>query len=319
MFWPTAIIFFALTAAGCTSKPAQSSLETAFGTLDADFPPQGLWPFVGAIVAVWHPEDGPPVVMGAQCTAIKLPGQLILTNAHCTRPASSNTQITLGWTNRYRAVNSDITQLKINQRKNTFEFRGDLAEDSQDIPLLALRSQPLYRHEGVLDYQLLEMTSPSSDDDSYVDLLTDSEAVSPDGPSLLLSHPAGLPLLQSSKCRRILSQGEYLHDCDSLKGSSGGALLSADQGQLVGLHKQGYSHNDPAIFADRGAFEDPSELVARECAALPRTQREECQRTSLATAYNKAVPIARILDDMEKNAGWLLERIRRAQSFHSIH
>jgi hypothetical protein len=312
MYWPKTMLLFALTVLGCTSQPMQSSLKTAFGTLDAEFPQPGEWPFVGAIVVVWHPEDGSPLPMGAQCTGIRLPGQLILTNAHCHRPGLAQSQITLGWTNRYRAIKPDATQLRVNQSKSGYVFQGDLAQDIQDLPLLDLSEHPLYRRDGVLDYQIFEITSPSNDD-SYVELAAHSSDVITDGASLLLSHPAGLPLLQSSKCRRFLKQEEYLHDCDSLKGSSGGALLSAEHGHLVGLHKQGYGSNDPAIFDKHGTFEESNQIVARECAALPQPQIEECQRTELATAYNKAVPISSILDDLQKNAPWLIERMGKSR------
>jgi hypothetical protein len=242
---------------------------------------------------------------------------MILTNAHCTMPDFGNTQITLGWTNGFRASNPDARQLAVDSSRNMFIFRGALAQELQDLPLLTLSKQPLYRRKGALDYQIFALTSPAEEKSfaSLTDLLADDV---PEGESLLISHPSGLPLLKSSACRHFLHHGEYLHDCDTLKGSSGGGLFSASNSQLVGLHKQGYGNNDPTIFKDRGEFEDQAEMVARDCADISPSQLKACQQTKLTTAYNKAVPIASILRDLKTHAGWLWKRIQDGQTSTAV-
>lgn len=264
---------------------------------------------VGALIAVWSPLDDESVVMGVQCSAIRLPGRVLLTNAHCTPAVSKNNEIKLGYTNSLRAKDSSVSQLKTDTAAKSFVFSGELAVSQEKFPLIMLREPPLIRNDSILDYQIFEL-EPSADDNPDFDFLADFNDNLSTGASVLLSHPAGLPLMQTFACTRFVDQGEYLHDCDSLKGSSGGALFDAVSGRLVGLHKQGYSSNDATLFADRGYFETQDELIVRECKSSSIQHSEDCQKTHRSIAYNKAVPISRILADLKENAVWILERIR---------
>lgn len=304
----TAIISTFVTLTGCKPGLEASTPASAFGQLDAEFVPLGNWDAIGALLAVWHPEEGHPVVMGSQCSGVLLPGRLILTNAHCT-PASGNPPgISLRWSNAYRAKSVEIEQIRSYEQNTTISFQGDLVYSEQDLPSWGLSSRPVFRSGAELDYQLYDIEDGQ---DLVAEVLPldygDSRS---SGPSILVSHPKGMPLLQSGACTRKLQGDAYLHDCDSLKGSSGGAIIDPVTNVLLGLHSQGYSTNDPKVFAERGRFEEREELIAKECSQRSPPEREACFIDAKSKAYNRAIPLASILADLKARAPNLYARIR---------
>lgn len=92
------------------------------------------------------------------------------------------------------------------------------------------------------DYLIMRIAGPSLPARAVTPWCSESVVA---GELTLLSHPGGGPLTYAGRCRvqesggLALKSGVFAHDCDTVDGSSGGALLDATRHCIVGIHNGG--------------------------------------------------------------------------------
>jgi tol-pal system protein YbgF len=158
-------------------------------------------------------EDRFQVRYNSTCTATRIARSLIITNYHC-------------------VPGREYKALKVQAR---FGFLDPLAEPGS---LFEVDVTPV-ESNAELDYAILRLTSePNESDHPVIPLKRHTVR---DGESLILiHHPMGqaqrLTRYRCQAARPAFMDGQLVHHCDTLGGSSGSALLTLEGFAFAGLH-----------------------------------------------------------------------------------
>jgi len=185
------------------------------------------------------------------CTGWLISSELVMTNYHCI-PGDQGV----------------VTKVNL--------WLGYLQTGSEDsVREIAVEPTPVESNRD-LDYSIVRLSEPVQDF-GFVDL---NVAEVDDRQDLfVIQHPAGMPQqIVRRECRTVRvesGEGELVHTCDTLGGSSGSPVFS-DDGEIVGLHfagSVGRQENYAKIFA---RIRDDSSVLSRCCSSeeeLPDTAR----------------------------------------------
>jgi|GEM_PF-3300273 len=145
------------------------------------------------------------------CTASLIAEDLILTNAHCTKPTV----------------------------KRLMFFPEYFDDDGSEPPGYTVVLPPLERDER-LDYAILRLTKKAGK--RYGVLRLSKEKLRSGDDLSILHHPLGQPksvTRYGCRVKAMQRDGRLLHLCDTMPGSSGSPVMTGDSRYMVGLHFAG--------------------------------------------------------------------------------
>lgn len=224
------------------------------------------------------------------CSAFLVSPRHVLTAAHC---AGQELVFDPGRV----AAREDVRAFRVVEVGSTVRLRFEgqtIAPHAGTSPVEKLGA-PLHV-DAFADFAVFALSQPRPS--AFVDL---RDVTPPAGEALFLyGYPNGLPLARSFHCRVMTapSLGVLFHDCDSMKGSSGGLLVSAS-GAPVAMHLRASGQNDAAHFRRTGHFESPGSSGGD---------------AGIVPPYNEAVELAFVARRLEEQAPWLWKEIRAASS-----
>ena len=114
------------------------------------------------------------------------------------------------------------------------------------------------------DWSLLKINGAAGAKDRWGHLTVAPARVAPNTPMFMIQHPAGYPKIVSKRDCRVVTHNasgrvagletDFGHSCDTVRGSSGAPMLSADLGVVVGQHHWGFDRSDPRWAAENRAI-----------------------------------------------------------------
>ncbi len=162
------------------------------------------------------------------CTATLVDQKLLLTNYHCVpgyrgQWKALKAQVRLGYLDRLEATGD----------KFSVSVKPVEADRTLDVSVLRVTDEIPTQRYPPLDWK--------------------TETVRDKQRLFLLHHPLGMPLqLTNFRCQAAapaLNNGRLVHRCDTLGGSSGALLFSANSASVVGIHHTGLPSKRPRNFA----------------------------------------------------------------------
>lgn len=260
-----------LTGSSCQEK-ASSDIDTVFGEAELVFvgpdndAPISTKKALGALY--YRLDDGDlSYNFSPHCTAFKISVDKIITAAHCIK----NNGMNLFYRSSYFASSDAILQFT-----HTGIIKATSSESYEDITVQQVIH--ISNHQDIAVLKLIK--------DSLSCIRYSEDVFVHEKNAVLLSFPQGQPLAKSTNCT-LTSKG--YHDCDSLSGSSGGAILDQNY-QLLGIHIKGYDTNDLKWYEKEQRFETQAEIVARICSF-----QSECIAELSPRSYNRAL----LLSDLD--------------------
>lgn len=170
----------------------------------------------------------------ALCTAFLVDSGRLLTNNHCV------------------PGNGDVREVVLEM--------GYLSQGGR-IQRYGVQIQPIMT-DRALDISLLSLEGDAAD--SWGAIEFDPQAIGPGDDLFIIHHPGGQTMKLSrvgcfSGPQRALPNGHFLHQCDTIGGSSGSPIFNM-QGRVVGIHHRGTPDRGPDAYnrgtqmADAAAF-----------------------------------------------------------------
>lgn len=305
-----------ILALGTACQPASpSQMKTIFGehnfrVIEESQVKSGLEKSVGALYLTGYVQKF--------CTALQIAPRFILTNAHCMKKKDADHYVDFFFTKDYLAQDGQGAQYTADDVFDELylTFHGAVRYDAVQTP--DLQPNLKIRHVATnLDYAILEITDPNFSTDFTS--IRQASAVGEQAAELL-SFPNAMPLTRSYACTvKPLDAAQLRHDCASAGGSSGGILYDPTTQAPLALHKQGVFYNGAAFYQEHHRSETAVELAQHECQEKYKlevgsdTYQKCVDYRSQNFAFNRAVPLQKVVESLQKTQGELFTEIFGAE------
>lgn len=232
------------------------------------------------------------------CSALRVSPRHILTAAHCARSD-------LIFDPKHVASPTDVSSFRVVTVGSIVRlfFEGETISTPRWQSSLPRLGEPAYIDQE-LDFAVFSL--PASSQAAFIDL---SAAESAGERELsLYGYPNGMPLARASHCHATPSPrlGFLTHDCDSMKGSSGGLLVATEGGAPIAMHLRAEGMNEASYYQKTGQFEAFG-VACEEGSASNSTCTE-------APLYNEAVELSSVARRIEERAPAVWREIKRVSA-----